>query len=584
MTRELTDPQKEIVFDKSSLFVVRACPGSGKTFTVASRLARFLSEWRHSHQGIAAISFTNIAWEEIGGYLQEEFGIKTPLGYPHFLGTIDSFINTYIFLPFGHVVMGTDSRPELKGPPHDNSEPIGSWLWWGKQNPECNRSLCKLNDFSYDEYGNLTNQSPRSHFNNCRSSHIPCNRIKKKFNQLGYATQSDANYFALKVLKDYPCVAKALATRFPVFMVDEAQDTSSIQMKIFDILIENGVREMMLVGDPDQAIYEWRNAEPILFDQKFDLWKETSVELKENWRSTQSICDFACRISSYAPMIAKNKELADFKIMPDFWSYTRDEELPDLLSRFIDECKNHAIEESGINVLTRGKEFLNAIVPGSVQRGGLNPWKDNDPFTKEVARSKFFFDRGRFRDAFRLLEREMCKHIAKKLVCKANDLDAVVAEVGFVNWRGQLYQFLKSLPITDRVLSQWISEANVKIGMNDFVFNLGVELSIKRNSGQHRHSELTFKELFATPDFVQRGIACTLGTVHSAKGKTLEAIFLVLKKRAGRDKDYTNLFHCDILKNEELRVLYVAITRARKFLILAVPDECIESWKCKFLR
>jgi DNA helicase II / ATP-dependent DNA helicase PcrA len=581
MTRELTDQQKEIVFGKSGLFVVRACPGSGKTFTVASRLARFLSEWRHAHQGIAAISFTNIAWEEISGYLQEEFGVKTPLSHPHFLGTIDSFINKYIFLPLGHVVMGTDSRPELKGPPHDNSEPIGNWLWWGNEYPECNQSLCKLNDFSYDEHGNLMNQSPRSHFKNCRSSHIRCNKLKEKFNQLGYATQSDANYFALKVLKDYPCVVKALATRFPVFMVDEAQDTSSIQMKIFDILIENGVREMMLVGDPDQAIYEWRNAEPILFNKKFDLWKENSVELKENWRSTQSICDFACRISSSnAPMMAKNKELADFEIVPDFWSYSRDEDLPDLLSRFIDECKKHAIEESGINVLTRGKEFLNSIVPGSVQKGGLIPWKDD--FSKEVARSTFLLNRGKFRDAFRILEREMCKLMAKKPLCRAKDLDAVVEKVGFVKWRGKLFQFLNSLPITNCILSQWILEANFKIGTNNFVSELVPELSIKHNSGPHRHSELTFSELFATPDVIQEGLNCSIGTVHSAKGKTLDAVLLVLKKRAGRDKDYTNLFNCDILQNEELRVLYVAITRARKILVLAVPDDCITSWKCKF--
>ena len=119
---------------------------------------------------------------------------------------------------------------------------------------------------------------------------------------------------------------------------------------------------------------------------------------------------------------------------------------------------------------------------------------------------------------------------------------------------------------------------------NNFISELVPELPIKRNSGPYRHSELTFSELFATPDVVQENLACSLGTVHSAKGKTLDAVLLVLKKRAGRGKDYTNLFNCDILQNEELRVLYVAVTRARKLLILAVPDESVESWRCKFLK
>ena len=176
----------------------------------------------------------------------------------------------------------------------------------------------------------------------------------------------------------------------------------------------------------------------------------------------------------------------------------------------------------------------------------------------------------------------MCKLISKKPLCRTKDLDAVVEKVGFVDWRGQLYQFLNSLPITNCILSQWILEANFKIGTNNFVSELVPELSIKRNSGPHRHSELTFSELFGTPDVVQENLACSLGTVQSAKGKSLDAVLLVLKKRAGRGKDYTNLFNCDILQNEELRVLYVAITRARKFLVLAVPDDCITSWKCKF--
>jgi len=70
----------------------------------------------------------------------------------------------------------------------------------------------------------------------------------------GYANQDDANYFGMKILEHYPKVAKAIIHRFPLFMVDEAQDTSEIQMKIIDLLIDNGLENIMLVGDPDQAI------------------------------------------------------------------------------------------------------------------------------------------------------------------------------------------------------------------------------------------------------------------------------------------------------------------------------------------
>lgn len=582
MTRELTPKQKEVVFKKTGLFVVRACPGSGKTFTVAARLARLLSEWPCTYQGIATISFTNVAWEEIGIYLDKDFQIGVPLRYPHFLGTIDSFINNYIFLPFGHLVMECNARPVLTGPPHDTSEPIGNWLWWVKA--ECNKNKCKLNDFSYDEHGRLANVVTRSHFNNCHSNHSYCTKLKKVFNQRGYATQSDANYLALKVLKDYPDLDKALAIRFPVFMVDEAQDTSIVQMKILDLLIEHGVREMMLSGDPDQSIYEWRKADPSFFYQKCDLWRDNSVEFIENWRSTQHICNFASKISSLAePMKAANSKLSEFERLPEIWGYIRDVELPNMLSRFLDKCEKSRVES--ITVLTRGKDFLNEVIPGSVPKYGVSPWSDNDNLTSGIARSKFLFDRGRFRDAFHFLEREICKCHYGTPLCHSDDLETIHLEVGFANWRAELFELLSSLPKTDCTLSDWIMEANAQIQRRRFIadFIKNRIMSIKRDSHICKYSQLTFEELFTTPEDHRGDAGCSSGTVHSVKGKTFDGVLLILKKKDANGRNYTNLMNYKIQEHEELRVLYVAMTRPRKFLVLLVPNDNLANWEHKFL-
>jgi ATP-dependent exoDNAse (exonuclease V) beta subunit len=104
---------------------------------------------------------------------------------------------------------------------------------------------------------------------------------KHRLIKAGYANQDDANYFAMKVLETYPNVAKAIIHRFPSFMVDEAQDTSEIQMRIIDLLIDNGLENIMMVGDPDQAIFEWHGAKPHLFVEKFNAWKENSILLNE---------------------------------------------------------------------------------------------------------------------------------------------------------------------------------------------------------------------------------------------------------------------------------------------------------------
>jgi len=117
----LSSIQRQIVFEKSGIFVVRACPGSGKTFTVAAKLANMLTGWQDQYRGIATLSFTNVAWKEIENKLDKKFNIKTPLTSPHFLGTLDSFLNRFVFLPFGHKILGTTERPKLIGEPH------GTW-------------------------------------------------------------------------------------------------------------------------------------------------------------------------------------------------------------------------------------------------------------------------------------------------------------------------------------------------------------------------------------------------------------------------------------------------------------------------
>ena len=128
------------------------------------------------------------------------------------------------------------------------------------------------------------------------TARIPHTSFPLHFWREGYATQADANYFAVKILEKYPTIAKALVARFNEFIIDEAQDTTEVQMRFLDLLIENGLNEVILIGDPDQAIFEWNNAKPELFIQKYNDWKDNSIELDENRRSSQIICNFTANL------------------------------------------------------------------------------------------------------------------------------------------------------------------------------------------------------------------------------------------------------------------------------------------------
>ena len=88
---DFTTEQVEFL-ESSGKVVLHACPGSGKTTIVARKLANYLQCWNRPHQGIAVLSFTNVASDEIRHQATE----MLPEGYcvddPHFIGTLDSFI------------------------------------------------------------------------------------------------------------------------------------------------------------------------------------------------------------------------------------------------------------------------------------------------------------------------------------------------------------------------------------------------------------------------------------------------------------------------------------------------------------
>jgi superfamily I DNA/RNA helicase len=573
MSKSLTDIQKQII-RLNGLVAVKACPGSGKTLTVAARLSDRLQGWEHAHRGIAAISFTNVAWQEIERALSEQFGISGPIRYPHFLGTIDSFVNQYIFLPFGHLVMGCRKRPELVGPPVNNWEPIGNPWPWGSG--LCYSRGCKLNHFSYNVDGSIQDFVFKKDVEACPSSVKKCRVLKKRFNSLGYATLLDSTYFAMKVLSEFPEAARALAYRFPVLMVDEAQDTCDRQMKIIELLISGGLNEVMLIGDPYQAIYEWREAKPRLFVEKCTEWDEKMASMNENWRSSQAICDAACKIArSPVPFSAKNEEVNRLPISPEVWTY-EEARIRDLVPKFLSFC-----EESGVGahshdvaILARSFEIVKKIGGITLRGSNLDPW--NDIFTRELAESRYLFDEGDHTKAFVKMEKAVYKRLTGTNRCTSDMLNQKISEVGFTSWRTDVYALLNRVPPATGLITDWVAKSQEVI--EGLSLARGIQLKSKTDRGSIKYSSVTFDEVFGTRTAESSGAPCRIATVHSVKGETLDAVLLVLKSNAGNRQPYSKVLKENILENEELRIVYVAATRARSVLVFAVPPKDKSLW------
>ena len=99
----------------------------------------------------------------------------------------------------------------------------------------------------------------------------------------------DLLFFTLHILNNFPSVRESWQRRFQYVMVDEAQDCSRPDWELFTIL-SGHYGNLFIVGDADQAIYEWRGAHPELF---VSYAPETDLYLKNNFRSLPNIVKLA---------------------------------------------------------------------------------------------------------------------------------------------------------------------------------------------------------------------------------------------------------------------------------------------------
>lgn len=105
----------------------------------------------------------------------------------------------------------------------------------------------------------------------------------------------DIAKMAIKLMKDYPQIKDTTKQSFKEIMIDEYQDTSDIQEEFIGLIANNNV---YMVGDIKQSIYRFRNANPTLFKQKYDLYddvklqkrnKGIKIDLLENFRSRKEV-------------------------------------------------------------------------------------------------------------------------------------------------------------------------------------------------------------------------------------------------------------------------------------------------------
>lgn len=246
---------------------VCACPGSGKTTVLLAKLKILADRMPlENGAGICVLSHTNVAVDEIKTKLVAY--AERLMGYPNYIGTIQTFIDRYITFPYlrkitKRTLQVVDERTYAQ---HlwtivSSSTNYSTLSAFVRQRFQQNRdNIVDIIDYVSGlsiRDGNLhhKNQTARLAGSTSQSAQQYATVKQDLIKYYGLVTYNDAYRYAFEAIEKRPGLKELFSRRFRFVFVDEFQDCSKVQCDILESVFDKTVCSIMRIGDPDQAIY-----------------------------------------------------------------------------------------------------------------------------------------------------------------------------------------------------------------------------------------------------------------------------------------------------------------------------------------
>ena len=283
----LNDPQRDAVLTSEGPVLMLAGAGTGKTAALTHRLANLIRERKAWPSEILCVTFTNKAAREMRHRVGDLIGDAVE-GMP-FLGTFHSICAKMlrrhaelVGLESNYTIIDTDDQlrllkalvreqelDEKRWPPKQLAGLIDRWK---------NRGLnpADLTPVDNEAYANGRGQQMYALY-------------QERLKALNACDFGDLLLHTLNIFRTHRDVLAQYQNRFKYIMVDEYQDTNAVQYLWLRLLAQER-KNICVVGDDDQSIYSWRGAEVaniLRFEKDFPGAKV--IKLEQNYRSTPQI-------------------------------------------------------------------------------------------------------------------------------------------------------------------------------------------------------------------------------------------------------------------------------------------------------
>ena len=589
----LNDKQKEAVEWPGGPILVLAGAGSGKTRVLTTKLAYLVNEKGINPYNILAITFTNKAAKEM-----KERAFKM-LGSDAYRMQISTFHSLGLLLiRENYEKLGFDKNFTILDS-DDSLTIIKKILKDMNLDPKLYNPRAIRNKISSAK-NELMDSNYYSRFVNSEYEEIVLEvfkRYEKKVIKNNSMDFDDLLLLPIKLFKEYPDVLEEYQNRFKYILVDEYQDTNEAQYILIKMLSKK-YKNICVVGDLDQSIYGFRGANfrNILNFEK-DYPDAKVVPLEENYRSTGNILNVANDI------IKHNKQRKEKNL------WTKNDDGPKIrYHRAYDEKDeaNYVMEEIKRLIINgEPKSSIAVLYRTNAQSRNMEEalLRENIPY--KVVGSFYFYNRKEIKDLISYL----------KLIYNHNDdvslmriINVPKRQIGpktienlatkAVDKGVSLYEAIDSgKELEFKKLIEKIEKESENISLTELVEMILVESGMRKEleSAKTLESEVRLENLeefkSITKNFEENnGVisleeflleislvsdieehknnndVVTLMTIHSAKGLEFDHVFII-----GLEEGlfpHINSFNSSDEIEEERRLCYVAVTRARKTLTL----------------
>lgn len=620
MNHNLSKEQRQIAFYQNceGALLVEAAAGSGKTRLLTERVRYLLTEKKDKFFSVLCLTFTNKAADEMKERLKNVPKLKERA----YIGNFHEFCLEKIVRPrYGeiglaampHIFDENDQRKIIEEVILSRTELKEKFKISEHQTEKKWRELIdNCSSFISSKKRNLVSVSEFE--TNWDGSGGVETLLHKDYNER-LISQNAMDYddileYAYRILNNRPGTADLYRRTYQYIMVDEAQDMNYAQYQIIRSICGDSHRNVMMVGDPRQAIYGFNGASPSYMQDEFikDFNAEKKA-LNQNFRSAQRVLELAQQIQANGG-IGNNyfngeSELHSFEneaeeaswVIAQIKSWLKIGQYAEIGKEVVEP-----IDYQDVAVLARNKFVFGTLIEQLEEDADLKDKfylrKGVERFEPESILVKIFdlglrllvnpadvLHRKQLLNELRLpatilndgnieslleLHQNSNESLSKEALTKLSDLWGKLYKNS--KWTGEAIKLL--LDCVEKQCLDLNDEESVKANFD--LLELQKQWNaFARKTPVEQHQLVNFRYFLALSGAKEHPNQLTLATVHTTKGLEYAIVFLI-GMNEGVFPDYRA--KTDLALQEERNNAYVAITRAKRCIYITRPKSRIMPW------